>query len=170
MKTHLQTILVIEDDPNDQLLIVEAFKYHGITKPIQVVSNGQEAIDYLSGKGEYSHRKKFAFPAFIMTDLKMPQGDGFMVLEALRNDPKWRLVPAVVFSSSLDPDDLRRSYLLGASSYHIKPRGLKELREQIKILNDYWCSCQFPPMDENGNLLPTESEGKLGERFSTPGE
>ena len=75
--------MVIEDDPNDQFLIEQAFRKIGVTDPIQIVGNGAEAIAYMMGEGKYSNRQKYAYPTFIMTDLKMPNGDGLTVLEFL---------------------------------------------------------------------------------------
>lgn len=83
MKTYYSTILVVEDDPNDQLLIKLAFRKIGVTSPVHVVSGGEEAIAYMCGEGKYADRQKYAYPTFIMTDLKMPV-DGFAVLDFLK--------------------------------------------------------------------------------------
>jgi CheY-like chemotaxis protein len=166
VKTYYATILVVEDDPNDQFLIEKAFREIGITSPIHVVSDGAEAIDYMCGEGKYADREKFAYPTFIITDLKMPRADGFAVLEFLKSNPQWRIIPAVVLSSSRDLDDIKKSYMLGASSYHVKSQTLDKLRDQLKILHDYWLTCEVPQVDMSGKQLHTESGGKLGERFS----
>jgi len=165
MKTYYTTILVIEDDPNDQLLIEAAFRKIGVTSPINVVADGAEAITYMSGEGKYSDRKKYAYPTFIMTDLKM-KTDGFAVLEFLKNNPEWRVIPAVVLSGSGDLDDIKKSYMLGASSYHVKPQSPEGLRALLKILHDYWLNCEVPQVDSSGKQLETNSDGKLGQRFT----
>ncbi|MBA4150897.1 MAG: response regulator [Verrucomicrobia bacterium] len=105
---------------------------------------------------------------FITTDLKMPGGDGFAVLEHIKGNPAWAIIPTVVLSSSIDPDDIRTSYLLGASSYHVKPSNFNELCDQLRILHDYWMTCRVPQVDASGMQIRTSSAGKLGERFVQP--
>ncbi|HYG36549.1 MAG TPA: response regulator [Clostridia bacterium] len=166
--SYLKTILVVEDDPNDQMFIVEAFRTNGVHNPIHVVNNGSEAIAYLMGEGSYGDRQQFAYPTFIMTDLKMPGADGFAVLEHIKHNPEWTVIPTVVLSASADPDDIKKAYLLGASCYHQKPESFAGLRQQLKILHDYWMTCKIPEVDITGKQLPTESQGKLGERFPQP--
>ncbi|HLX69886.1 MAG TPA: response regulator [Verrucomicrobiae bacterium] len=165
MKKYHATIMVIEDDPNDQFLIVQAFKKIGVTDPIQVVADGAEAIAYMMGEGKYADRQKYAYPTFIITDLKMPKCDGFAVLEFLKNNPEWKVIPTIVLSASSDPDDIKKSYMLGASSYHVKPRSHEELLNQLAVINAYWMTCQVPEVDITGKQLVTNSAGKLGERF-----
>ena len=84
MKNLQPTILVVDDSPDDQTLIKHVLKKIGVTDPVHVLSNGVEAIEYMMGEGKYADRKKYAYPTFIMTDLKMPKKDGFAVLEFLK--------------------------------------------------------------------------------------
>jgi CheY-like chemotaxis protein len=170
MKKYHATIMVVEDDPNDQFLIERAFRRIGVTDPIQVVSNGAEAIAYMKGEGKYADRKTFAYPTFVITDLKMPQCDGFAVLEFLKSNPEWKVIPTIVLSGSSDLDDIKKSYMLGASSYHIKPQNHDELQKQLSVINAYWVTCQVPQVDISGKQLLTDSDGKLGERFPQPDE
>jgi len=165
MKKYHATIMVVEDDPNDQFLIVQAFKKIGVTDPIQIVGGGAEAIAYMMGEGKFSDRQKYAYPTFIITDLKMPKGDGFTVLEFLKGNPQWKVIPTIVLSASSDLDDIKKSYMLGASSYHIKPQSHDELRNHLAVINAYWMTCQVPEVDSTGKQLLTDSVGKLGERF-----
>ena len=95
----------------------------------------------------------------------MPGGDGFAVLEFLKGNPGWKVIPTIVLSASMDLDDIKKSYMLGASSYHVKPQSNDELRKQLAVINAYWMTCQVPQVDVTGKQLPTDSEGKLGERF-----
>ena len=168
MKKYFATILVVEDDKNDQIFIEKAFRAVGLSGPLHVVSDGAEAIAYMMGEGKFADRKEFAYPTFIMTDLKMPKVDGFAVLEFLKGNPEWAIIPTVVFSASSDRDDIKKSYMLGASSYHVKPQGFEELHIQLAALHAYWLTCEVPEVDITGKQLPTESEGKLGERFTQP--
>jgi CheY-like chemotaxis protein len=159
------TILVVDDDVNDQFLIRTAFKKIGVTDPIHVVGDGTEAIEYMMGEGKYADRKKFAYPTFILTDLQMPGKDGFAVLEFLKTNPEWAVIPTIVFSASTDPDDIKKAYMLGASSYHVKPSTNGALMHQILVLHAYWMTCEVPEVDSTGRQVHTESAGKLGERF-----
>jgi CheY-like chemotaxis protein len=168
MKKGTPTILVVEDDSNDQFMLMRGFKKIGVTTPIHVVNNGLEAISYMMGEGKFANRAEFAYPTFIMTDLKMPGADGFAVLEFLKGNPEWAVIPTIVFSASSDLDDIKKAYMLGASSYHIKPGSPDDLAHQIQVLHAYWITCEVPLVDRSGKQLHTESRGKLGERFLQP--
>jgi len=120
----------------------------------------------MTGEGKYADRQKFTYPTFIMTDLKMPKVDGFAVLEFLKKNPEWKIIPAVVLSASCDLDDIKKAYMLGASSYHVKPQDTEPLRQQLKILHDYWLTCEVPQVDTTGKQVETNSDGKLGEKFT----
>ncbi|HWH70924.1 MAG TPA: response regulator, partial [Candidatus Sulfotelmatobacter sp.] len=163
-----KTILVVEDDPNDQVFIVQAFRACGVTNPIHTVGSGAEAIQYLMGEGQYADREQFAYPTFITLDLKMPGADGFTVLEHLKSNPQWAVIPVVILSASEDPDDIKKAYMLGASCYHVKPQDYAALCQQLKVLHDYWTTCSVPEVDLTGRQVPTESRGKLGERYPQP--
>ena len=166
MKKYHSTILVIDDDPNDLIFIERAFRAIGVKDPIHTINGGLEAIAYMMGEGRYSDRRLFAYPTFITTDLKMPGADGFSVLEHLKNNPEWAVIPTVVLTSSRDLDDIKKAYMLGASSYHVKPSTPAALRQQLKVLHDYWVTCEVPEVDSTGRQLRTNSQGKLGERFA----
>jgi CheY-like chemotaxis protein len=170
MKKVNPTILIIEDDEDDALLIRIAFKRAGVTSPIHRVENGAEAIAYLMGDGPYGDRSKFMYPSFIMTDLKMPGVNGFDVLEFLKGNPEWAVIPVIVFSSSADPDDIKRAYQMGASSYHVKPGTSEVLAHQVLVLHAYWMTCEVPEADLSGRHLATKSTGKLGQKFPQVGE
>lgn len=136
-----RTILVVDDDENDQRFIVSALRSVGVKDSIHVASSGSEAIAYLKGEGKFANRTQYEYPDFLITDIKMPDGDGFSILEHLRKNPEHAIIPTIVFSSSDDPHDIRKSYLLGANGFHVKPVGIQELRAQLKILYDYWSTC-----------------------------
>ena len=166
MRKYHSTILIVDDDPDDLFFIAKAFRAIGVTDPIHTVLGGQEAIAYILGEGQYSDRTRFAYPTFITTDLKMPGADGFAVLEHLKNNPEWAVIPTVVLTASRDLDDIKKAYMLGCSSYHVKPTSPDELRELLKVLHDYWMTCEVPEVDSTGRQLRTNSAGKLGERFA----
>ena len=170
MKKIHPTLLIIDDSEDDQYLIKNTFKKIGVTDPIHVVSDGVEAIEYMMGEGKYANREKYAYPTFILTDLKMPRKDGFAVLEFLKGNPEWAVIPTIVFSGSTDLDDIKKAYMLGASSYHVKPRTHGAWTHQLLVLHAYWMTCEVPEVDKTGRQLHTESSGKLGERFPQAGE
>jgi CheY-like chemotaxis protein len=166
MKHYHATIMVVDDDPNDLFLIERAFRAIGVKDPIHTINGGLNAIAYIKGEGQFSDRKVYAYPTFITTDLKMPEADGFAVLEHLKNNPEWAVIPTVVLTSSQDLDDIKKAYMLGCSSYHVKPNSTDGLQAQLKVLHDYWLTCEVPQVDSTGRQLRTESAGKLGERFA----
>lgn len=168
VKKYDATILLVDDDPDFLALLEHAFRVIGVTSPIHGVGDGEEAIAYMMGKGRFADRWKYQYPTFIMMDLKMPRADGFAVLQHLKSNPEWAIIPAVVFSSSSDLDDIKKSYMLGASSYHVKPHSPAALRTHLKTLHDYWMTCETPQVDQSGRQLQTNSVGKLGERFEQP--
>ena len=135
VKNYHATIMVVEDDPNDQFLIEKAFRSIGVIEPIQIVGDGAEAIAYMAGDGKYSDRQKYTYPTFIITDLKMPRADGFAVLEFLKTNPDWRVIPTIVLTASSDPDDIKKSSLVGACSYHVMPQSQEELRNQLAVID-----------------------------------
>jgi CheY-like chemotaxis protein len=168
MKKFHTTILIVDDDRHDRVFLESAFRSIGVTDPIHAVGSGEEAIAYMMGEGQYSDRQVFEYPTFIITDLKMPRGDGFAVLEFLKRNPQWAVIPTVVLSGSQDLDDIKTSYMLGASSYHVKPQTTAELTRLVSVLHAYWLTCEVPEVDGTGKQLRTQTEGKLGARFPQP--
>jgi hypothetical protein len=88
----------------------------------------------------------------------------------LKGNPEWAVIPTIVFSASADLDDIKKAYMLGASSYHVKPRTLGAMVHQMLVLHSYWMTCEVPEVDVSGRQLRTQSKGKLGERFPQPGD
>lgn len=138
------TILVFEDDPNDVLLLKRALVLNGIENPVQVVPDGVEGVAYLTGHGKYSDREKFPLPQIIILDLKMPRMGGLEVLEFLRDNPSFRVVPTLVLSSSKISDDVARAYDFGATSYMVKPATFHDLQLLIKTVHEYWSQAVRP--------------------------
>src|SRR6185503_1446907 len=144
MKAQTRTILLVEDEPNDQLLFERALRLNGTRDTLRMVGHGAEAIAYLNGEGEFADRDKFPFPSCIVTDLKMPIMDGLTVLEHLKANPQWCIIPVVVLSASQDTDDIKRAYMGGASSYFCKPPDLLGLKELLRKFDEYWSECEVP--------------------------
>jgi len=128
------TILHVEDDPNDTLLLQHACRKAGIVFELQAVSDGDQAIAYLRGVEDFSDRKRYPMPQLILLDLKMPRVSGFDVLAWLRADDKLKALPVVVLTSSNHDADIKRAYDLGAKSYLVKPVGFEALVELVKTL------------------------------------
>jgi len=140
------TILLVEDDADDVLLIQRAFRRAKIANPIQVVSDGDEAVAYLSGAGRYGDRRQFPLPVLILLDLKLPRRSGFEVLEWLRGQSGLKRTPVLVLTSSKETVDVNRAYELGANSYLLKPVTFRALQEIMKAINLYWLVFSEMPM------------------------
>ncbi len=138
------TILIIEDEEHDVEFLTRAFKRTGITNPVQIVKNGEEAIAYLTGAGRYADRVQFPYPRVIVSDLKMPQMGGLELLRWLRANPDYRIVPLIVLTSSTSQADVDASFACGASAYFVKPVAFGELQQIAKIIWDYWSTSLLP--------------------------
>jgi len=133
-----KTLLLVEDNPDDELLTIRALRRHNLANDIVVARDGQEALDYLFGEGEYADRERAELPQVILLDLKLPKVDGLQVLERIRGDPRTRSVPVVVLTSSNEEGDIVRSYHLGANSYVRKPVDFEQFVEAARQLGLYW--------------------------------
>jgi CheY-like chemotaxis protein len=136
-------ILLAEDDENDIFLMGRAFDRAGIPNPLFVVHNGQEAVDYLSGKGQYAQRDKFPLPALLLLDLKMPWMDGFDVLAWLRTQPQFDALPVVVLTSSKLQADIDKSRDLGVYDYRVKPHVFEDLVRLLDDVRQCWLDEKF---------------------------
>ncbi|MEC4818579.1 MAG: response regulator [Scytonema sp. PMC 1069.18] len=132
------TILLVEDEPTDVFLTQRAFHKAKISHPLQVVEDGDAAIDYLSGNGDYGNREQYPLPILILLDLKLPRCSGLEVLEWLKQQPHLKRLPVVVLTSSNITDDVNQAYDLGVNSYIVKPVGFNHLLTVISCINEYW--------------------------------
>lgn len=137
------SVLIAEDDENDVFMYDRALKQLGIDR-YRFVPDGEKAIDYLCGKGEYSDREKFPFPHWLMLDLKMPRVDGFGVLEWIKNNPKCKVVPTVIFSSSKMPSDVARAYDYGVNAFFVKPMRMEEMIKTLALIENFWQVAERP--------------------------
>ena len=165
MKASKHTLLIVDDDEDQRLIFKRTFEALGTKYKVQLAKDGNEALAYLRGEGKYADRSKFEFPSYIITDLNMAPGDGFHILEFLKNTPALSVIPVVMLSTSDDPDDIRQAYLLGASSYFVKPQGLESVKELLKKIHYYWMECEVPEVDAAGYAVETNSRGKLSARY-----
>jgi CheY-like chemotaxis protein len=140
-----QIILLVEDDPNDVFLIQRAFEKAGLAGGLKVVRDGEQAIDYLSGKDQYANRSRFPIPFLLLLDLKMPGTDGFEVLEWVRAEPDLKRLLVIVLTSSNLQADVDRAYELGANSYLVKPVEFEQMVNMIQRFEAYWTEINRTP-------------------------
>ncbi|SPE61248.1 Response regulator [Verrucomicrobia bacterium] len=136
-------ILLAEDDQNDIFLMRRAFETAGIPNPLVIVNNGQEAVSYLGGEGEYVDRQKHPLPGLMLLDLKMPWMDGFDVLAWLRKRHEFDGLPVVVMTSSKLQADIDRSRDLGVYDYRVKPHDFQDLVRLLDDVRKCWLDERF---------------------------
>ncbi|MGB8839691.1 MAG: response regulator [Aliidongia sp.] len=132
-----RTILLIEDSPDDEALILRALKKASVQNRIDVVRDGAEALEYVFGRGRYAGRA-VAHPTITILDLKLPKVDGLEVLRQIREDSRTKHNPVVILTSSDEHEDLLRSYGLGANSYVRKPIEFGQFSKTVADLGLYW--------------------------------
>lgn len=133
-----QTILLVEDNPDDEALTMRAFTKNNIRNKVVVAHDGVEALDYLFGTGAHEGRDPAELPQVILLDLKLPRIDGLEVLRRVRNDERTRLLPVVILTSSREERDMIEGYRLGCNSYVRKPVNFDEFVEAARQLGLYW--------------------------------
>lgn len=131
-------ILLVEDNEDDIELTQMAFSENRIANRIDVVRDGEEALDYLFCRGDHAHRKNDPLPAVVLLDLRLPKLDGLEVLKQLRDTRKTRYLPVVVLTSSQEQEDLLGSYDRGANSFIRKPVGFEQFSKVVHELELYW--------------------------------
>jgi two-component system response regulator len=141
-----QTILLIEDNPDDEALTLRALQRNGFRHHVHVAHDGVEALDFLLGRGPHDGRDLTAMPAVILLDLKLPRVDGLEVLRALRGNERTRCLPVVVLTSSREEQDLIQSYGLGANSYIRKPVDFAQFSEAVRQIGAYWLLLNEEPV------------------------
>ena len=138
MTTDQTTILIVEDNPTDVMLIRRGLDKARVANPIQVVNDGDAAVDYLSGVGAYVDRRQFPLPILMLLDLKLPRRSGLEVLEWLRTQETLKRLPVVALTSSQQDRDVNAAYDSGVNSYLVKPVEFDGLLEMLKTVNLYW--------------------------------
>ncbi len=139
------TILLAKDDQNDVMLIKRAFSKSRIVNPIVCVENGEDAVAYLRGDGQYAERQQHPLPFMLLLDLKLPRLSGHEVLQWLRGQPLLKRLPVVALTSSREPVDINRAYELGANSYLVKPVVFEEFAALMRQLQVYWLMLSEQP-------------------------
>ena len=139
-----KTILLVEDNPDDEALTLRALKKNNIFNEVTVARDGQEALDYFFGEGASAN----PMPTVVLLDLKLPKIDGLEVLRRIRADPRTRLQPIVILTSSKEEQDIITGYSLGANSYIRKPVDFNQFMEAIRQLGLYWLVMNEPPVQK----------------------
>ena len=149
MEQMSKTILLVEDNPDDEKLMLRAFKRNNMLNPIVVARDGVEALDVLFAGAAHAGRSGGPLPTLIVLDLKLPKLDGLGVLKALRGDERTSLIPVVILTSSKEEQDLIQGYALGANSYVRKPVDFSEFVEAVRVLGIYWLMMNQPPPERS---------------------
>ena len=142
--TTIGRILLVEDDPRDVELTMEALGDYNLSNEVVVASDGEEALDYLYHRGKYQ-RRSGDNPAVMLLDLKLPKIDGLEVLKAVKSDDSLKMIPVVVLTSSREEKDMVASYALGVNAYVVKPVDFHEFVNAIKELGVFWAIINEPP-------------------------
>ena len=141
----LAHILLVEDNRMDVELTLDAFHEAKLLNAIHVASDGQEALDYLFGRGKYSDRSLFPLPNLVLLDLKLPGVDGFEVLRQIKSTPVLKRLPVVILTSSKEEGDRALSYDQGANSYLVKPVSFDGFLGVVRQIDGYWLSLNVAP-------------------------
>ena len=146
MMVPLVEILLVEDDPADMELALQALRAEKLANHVEVARDGEEALDYLFCRGNYARRSFENPPRLVLLDLKLPKVDGLEILKQIKSDPRTKAIPVVVLTSSREEADLVKSYNLGANSYIQKPVDWEQFRKVVKEAGLYWLVVnQSPP-------------------------
>lgn len=143
--TSTSTILLVEDNEDDEILTLRALQKNNIANEVVVARDGAAALDYLFCRGAWASRDASAIPELVLLDLNLPKVSGLGVLRELRADPRLRAMPVVVLTSSKEDEDVIESYQLGANSYVRKPVDFKQFSEAVRTLGLYWLVINHVP-------------------------
>ncbi|MGO9861981.1 MAG: response regulator [Terriglobales bacterium] len=146
MNTEALDILLVEDSQDDVDLTLHTLRREKLANNISVVRDGEEALDFLFCRGAFAERSFEHPPKLVLLDLKLPKVDGMELLKQIKSDPRTKIIPVVIMTSSKEERDLVASYHLGANSYIQKPVDFAEFREMVKTVGLYWLVINQPPL------------------------
>lgn len=146
MLTKTVEILLVEDSINDAELTIREMKKHNLANDLVHVKDGEEALDYIFGKGSFANRIIEHRPKLVLLDIQMPKVNGIEVLEQIKSDERTKTIPVVMLTSSKEDPDIKRCYELGANSYIVKPVNFEAFTAAIKSIHYYWLLLNEPPV------------------------
>lgn len=149
--SRLKRMLLVEDDPRDIELTLEALVESNLAHEVDVARDGKEALDYLYYRGIFTERDRET-PAVVLLDLKMPKVSGIEVLRQIKKDESLKMIPVVVLSSSAEERDIIESYKLGVNAYVVKPVDIQQFLEAIRKLGLFWALVNEPPPSRTASL------------------
>jgi two-component system response regulator len=157
--SHLIDILLVEDNPDDAALTLEALGEYRLSNRVHLAKDGAEALDFLFCRGAYAGRPELPLK-LVMLDIRLPKVDGLEVLRAIRADPRTEELPVVMLTSSQEDADIRTGYGLGANSYIVKPVDFDQFVEAVKDIGMYWAILNRPPVLPGGPRMANGNSQK----------
>ena len=142
------TLLLVEDEPHSVFFFEHAMKKLGMTNPLQIATDGEQALNYLEGAGKFADRQKFPLPGLVVLDLKLPRASGFEVLRRIRQGRETRALVVLMLTSSASEADIAQAYDLGANGYLVKPLALPQLVEIVGAIKNFSLTHNVPPPRE----------------------
>lgn len=137
-----ELVLIAEDNPEDAMLMRKAIAKAGIRAQVRVLTDGEQVLLYLEGRGAYANHEANPMPSLVILDLKMPRKSGFEVLEWLQEHQEYSVVPTIVMSASGIENDVRKAYHLGANTFFVKPTTFDQLVATMKSVAEYWAKAK----------------------------
>lgn len=141
----MKTLLLVEDSDDDLFLMKRSFERAEVPFNLQIVKDGDQAVDYLSGVEAYADRFTYPLPSLVLLDVKLPRRNGFEVLQWIRSQPDFTCLPVVMLTNSDEPIDIQKAYRIGANSYLVKPLNYEQLEKTLPLLMDYWMTANVSP-------------------------
>lgn len=145
MNKKVAELLLVEDNPFDAELTLTALKEKNLANQLHHVEDGEQALDFVFGRGKFAHRANGPRPSLILLDLKMPKVNGMEVLRELKSDPATKAIPVVVLTSSKEDPDIEECYRLGVNSYIVKPVGFENFVKAVSDVGLYWALLNIGP-------------------------
>jgi len=139
-------ILIVEDEKPLAELIKGTILRSGWTNRINIIADGEEALEYLFNRGQYTDKTKYYYPVLVILDINLPGINGIKVLKTIKNDRNLKSIPVIMFSTSEREEDIVQSYKHNANSYLVKPVGFKKFEETIRHICFYWMNLNKPPL------------------------